>query len=184
MGSSPSSSINHNIRTTRVDLSKYVGPNPTQPKLWYEIYSTQPWFSKDLYNITASYYLVDNQTVSVTNAGFRQNGTRKESKGTAKTVRCQNNLGYNCKDTSRFDVRFSIFQPENRNRGNYWIIDAIEERGSGRYDYALVVSPDGSMIWFLSSTPQMPDRIVRRFMEMLKQYRVETSELRMTRRQS
>lgn len=181
MGSS-SSVINPSLKTTQVKLDWYVGPNASQPKVWNEIYSTRPWFSKDLVNITASYHKIDSETVSVTNAGFRNDGTRKESKGTAKTIRCDNTLGYNCQDMSRFDVRFSFFQPSDRNKGNYWILDVVRDQSNDRYDYALVTDPSATMIWFLSSTTDMPDEIVQRFMNQLKNAKVDTRELRKTRR--
>lgn len=175
------SDINPLIQTTQVDVSKYVGMNQSNPKVWHEIYSTQPKFSEDLVNITASYYLKPDQSVSVTNSGINEfTGQRKTSVGTAKPVKCDNTMGYNCKDMSRFDVRFFFLQPEDRNKGNYWILDVVQDQSRDRYDYALVTNPSASMIWFLSSSKSMPQEIVDRFLQLLRKYRVDSTKLRKT----
>lgn len=179
-------SSNPYIQTTKnVRVEWFVGPNSMEPKLWYEIMSKPTFFSKDLVNVMASYALIDNESFSVTNSGYHvTRGDRKVARGTAKKVRCQNSTmsEYDCRDNARFDVRFSWFQPEDRTIGNYWILDVVRDTSPDRYDYALVSNPDGSMVWFLSSTTSMPKYIMDRFMSILRQYQIDTRELKNTRR--
>jgi len=125
-----------------VDLKKYLGK-------WYEIARLPARFEEGCSDITATYSLSDDGTISVLNE-CKRNGKVKRAKGKAKVV--DKNTGAKLKVT--------FFWPFY---GDYWIINLGDD-----YDYAVVGTPNRKYLWILSRTPQMDDKLFSRLIELVK----------------
>jgi apolipoprotein D and lipocalin family protein len=125
-----------------VDLKKYLGK-------WYEIARLPARFEEGCSDITATYSLSDDGTISVLNE-CKRNGKVKRAKGKAKVV--DKNTGAKLKVT--------FFWPFY---GDYWIINLGKD-----YDYAVVGTPNRKYLWILSRTPQMDDKLFSQLIELVK----------------
>jgi len=125
-----------------VDLKKYLGK-------WYEITRLPARFEEGCSDITATYSLSDDGTISVLNE-CKRNGKVKRAKGKAKVV--DKNTGAKLKVT--------FFWPFY---GDYWIINLGKD-----YDYAVVGTPNRKYLWILSRTPQMDDKLFSQLIELVK----------------
>ena len=125
-----------------VDLKKYLGK-------WYEIARLPARFEEGCSDITATYSLSDDGTISVLNE-CKRNGKVKRAKGKAKVV--DKNTGAKLKVT--------FFWPFY---GDYWIINLGND-----YDYAVVGTPNRKYLWILSRTPQMDDKLFSQLIEFVK----------------
>ena len=125
-----------------VDLKKYLGK-------WYEIARLPARFEEGCSDITATYSLSDDGTISVLNE-CKRNGKVKRAKGKAKVV--DKNTGAKLKVT--------FFWPFY---GDYWIINLGSD-----YDYAVVGTPNRKYLWILSRTPQMDDKLFSQLIELVK----------------
>jgi apolipoprotein D and lipocalin family protein len=125
-----------------VDLKKYLGK-------WYEIARLPARFEEGCSDITATYSLSDDGTISVLNE-CKRNGKVKRAKGKAKVV--DKNTGAKLKVT--------FFWPFY---GDYWIINLGND-----YDYAVVGTPNRKYLWILSRTPQMDDKLFSQLITLVK----------------
>ena len=125
-----------------VDLKKYLGK-------WYEIARLPARFEEGCSDITATYSLSDDGTISVLNE-CKKNGKVKRAKGKAKVV--DKNTGAKLKVT--------FFWPFY---GDYWIINLGND-----YDYAVVGTPNRKYLWILSRTPQMDDKLFSQLIDTCK----------------
>ena len=125
-----------------VDLKKYLGK-------WYEIAHLPFRFEEGCSDITATYSLREDGTISVLNE-CKRNGKVKRAKGKAKVV--DKNTGAKLKVT--------FFWPFY---GDYWIINLGKD-----YDYAVVGTPNRKYLWILSRTPQMDDKLFSQLIELVK----------------
>ncbi len=125
-----------------VDLKKYLGK-------WYEIARLPARFEEGCSDITATYSLSDDGTISVLNE-CKKNGKVKRAKGKAKVV--DKNTGAKLKVT--------FFWPFY---GDYWIINLGND-----YDYAVVGTPNRKYLWILSRTPQMDDKLFSQLITLVK----------------
>jgi apolipoprotein D and lipocalin family protein len=125
-----------------VDLGKYLGK-------WYEIVHLPFRFEDGCTDITATYSLSKDGSVSVLNECLKD-GKLKQAKGKAKVV--DKNSGAKLKVT--------FFWPFS---ADYWIIDLGKD-----YDYAVVGTPNRKYLWILSRTPQMDDKLFSRLIESVK----------------
>ena len=119
------------------EIEKYLGK-------WYEIARLPNWFEKDLIKVTATYELMSNGKVKVTNEGFN---TKKEkySKATGKAVFAA--------DTDIGHLKVSFFGPFY---ADYKVIELDREA----YGYAMVAS-SSKYLWILSRSPQLDDKITQ-----------------------
>lgn len=143
------------MRTVKkLDLNKYMGR-------WYEI-ARLPFFQeKDLMNTTATYSLLKNGKVRVLNEGYKftPDGKHKKAKGKAWIP--------DKDEPGKLKVRFfGLFGSE------YNVLDLTED-----YKYALVASSGGSLTWFLSKEPTMPEDIFERFKETARKNNINLSDL-------
>jgi apolipoprotein D and lipocalin family protein len=125
-----------------VDLKKYLGK-------WYEIARLPARFEEGCSDITATYSLREDGSISVLNE-CKKNGKVKKAKGKAKVI--DKNTGAKLKVT--------FFWPFY---GDYWIINLGNE-----YDYAVVGTPNRQYLWILSRTPQMDDKLFSQLIELVK----------------
>ena len=125
-----------------VDLKRYLGK-------WYEIAHLPFRFEEGCSDITATYSLREDGSISVLNE-CKRNGKVKRAKGKAKVV--DKNTGAKLKVT--------FFWPFY---GDYWIINLGKD-----YDYAVVGTPNRKYLWILSRTPQMDDKLFSQLIELAK----------------
>jgi apolipoprotein D and lipocalin family protein len=125
-----------------VELEKYLGK-------WYEIAHLPFRFEDGCTDITATYSLSKDGSVSVLNECLKD-GKLKQAKGKAKVV--DKNTGAKLKVT--------FFWPFS---ADYWIINLGKN-----YDYAVVGTPNRKYLWILSRTPQMDDKLFSQLIESVK----------------
>jgi apolipoprotein D and lipocalin family protein len=125
-----------------VELEKYLGK-------WYEIAHLPFRFEAGCTDITATYSLSKDSSVSVLNECLRD-GKLKQAKGKAKVV--DKNTGAKLKVT--------FFWPFS---ADYWIIDLDKD-----YNYAVVGTPNRKYFWILSRTPQMDEKLYSQLLEFAK----------------
>lgn len=135
-------------------LSKYLGK-------WYEIYRMPFKYEKDLMNVTATYTLNNDSSISVFNEGYigGPNGKYKTAKGKAK-IPDKNKPGR---------IRVSFFGPFF---SDYLIVDVDKEN----YMWALVVSKKGKLCWILSRKPGLDSEITNQLVEKAKSVGVDVSK--------
>lgn len=122
----------------QLDYKRYSG-------MWYEIARLPFRYQKDCASdVTASYAPRPDGRITVTNRCVRADGTVQEATGVARRVDGQ--------PPSVLKVRFApavlSFLPMVW--GDYQVIALGPD-----YDYAVVGTPDRSLMWILSRTPQM-----------------------------
>ena len=136
------------------ELDRYLGK-------WYEIARLDHSFEKGLIAVTADYALREDGGVKVTNRGFSpQDGEWQEAEGKAFFV----------DDPAEGYLKVSFFGPFY---GSYVIFDLDEEE----YQYAFISGPDASYLWFLSRTPNVDERLMRRFIEQAERAGFDTEQL-------
>jgi len=125
-----------------VDLQRYLGR-------WFEVARLPAGFEKDCSDVTATYDLNKDGSVSVLNECARD-GKVKRAKGKAKIV----------DQATGAKLKVTFFWPFY---GDYWIIKLGKD-----YEYSVVGSPSRSYLWILSRTPQMPDALYAELVEFAK----------------
>jgi apolipoprotein D and lipocalin family protein len=125
-----------------VDLQKYLGK-------WYEIAHLPAKFEEGCSDITATYGLSKDGSVTVLNE-CKRNGKVKLAKGKAKVVD---------KDSGA-KLKVTFFWPFY---GDYWIIKLGDN-----YDYAVVGTPNHKYLWILNRTPKMDDKLFSQLKEFAK----------------
>jgi apolipoprotein D and lipocalin family protein len=130
-----------------VDLNRYMG-------VWYEIARYPNSFQKGCVGSRATYSLLDDGKVSVTNEcyGGSFQGKLRSAKGKAWIVDKETN--------SKLKVSFFWFFA-----GDYWIIDIADD-----YSYVVVGHPKRKYLWILCRTKIMDDDtysgIIKRLVEI------------------
>ncbi|HCW07820.1 MAG TPA: hypothetical protein DGG95_10710 [Cytophagales bacterium] len=127
---------------SHVDLNKYLGK-------WYEIAHLPFKFEDGCSNITATYTLNNNGSISVLNERMKD-GKTKQATGKAKVV--DKNSGAKLKVT--------FFWPFY---GDYWIIKLDEN-----YSYSVVGTPNRKFLWILSRTKQIDSELNSELIEFAK----------------
>jgi len=125
-----------------VDLKRYLGK-------WYEIAHLPAGFQKNCEQTTATYFLLNDDSISVLNECTR-NGKYTKAKGKAKVV----------DKTTNAKLKVTFFWPFY---GDYWIIKLGEA-----YDYAVVGTPNRKYLWILNRTPQMDNALLSQIIEFVK----------------
>ena len=122
-----------------VELEKYLGK-------WYEIAHLPAKFEEGCSDITATYGLSKDGSVTVLNE-CKRNGKVKVAKGKAKIV----------DKTTGAKLKVTFFWPFY---GDYWIINLGDN-----YDYAVVGTPNRKYLWILNRTPKMDDKLFSQLTE-------------------
>ena len=127
-----------------VNVSKYLGT-------WHEIARLPVFFQLNCYNATATYDLMDEITVKVTNrCETKVFGKKKVAYGKAEIV----DTTTNSKLLVSFKSWFQKIFPELA-KGDYWILELGKD-----YSYAVVGAPSRKFLWFLSRSPDMDKKFV------------------------
>jgi apolipoprotein D and lipocalin family protein len=138
---------------TGFEVERYMGR-------WYEVARLDHRFERGLEQVSATYALNDDGTVSVLNKGYQPESSEwSEARGTAKFV-------------DRPDVgalKVSFFGPFY---GGYNVVDLDRD-----YQHALIAGPNRSYLWILSRTPSPPPPVVDRLVAKAKSLGFDTSEL-------
>jgi apolipoprotein D and lipocalin family protein len=127
---------------SHVELEKYLGK-------WYEVAHLPFRFEDGCTDITATYGLNKDGTVSVLNECLKD-GTLKQSKGKAKIV----------DKTTKAKLKVTFFWPFY---GDYWIINLGKD-----YDYSVVGTPNRKYLWILNRTQHMDDALYSQLIEFVK----------------
>ncbi len=147
-----------------IDLQKYCGT-------WYEIARLPNKFQTIcISNVTATYKLLDDGDIEVTNRCMKASGEMKEVVGKA---RLQDENGPNTKLEVRFAPAFLSFLPFVW--GNYWIIDLAAD-----YSYAVIGEPDREYLWILSRSPQMDEKTYQQVLVRITEQGYDISKLQKT----
>jgi len=135
---------------------------------WYEIASFPTFFNQGLTGVTATYGLIDANTVSVFNRGFKGSltGTESNISGKATVVDKTTN--------SKLEVRFDEF-PVSLFPGQYWIVLLDSD-----YQYAAVSDPARSTLFILSRTPALDADTYASILAQLQANGFDTSKLHLT----
>lgn len=125
-----------------VDVARYIGK-------WYTIASLPQFFTRSCVGQTAEYGILNEQSISVHNVCYKENGKTKDIKGKGTIVDAPNN--------ARLEVRFDSFWTNLfRVKGEYVIIKLSEG-----YDSVMVGSTDRKSLWIMSRTPSIdPDALL------------------------
>ncbi|MBU1937268.1 lipocalin family protein [bacterium] len=147
-----------------VDLNRYMGT-------WYEIARLPNWFQKKCAgDVSATYTLNDNGTITVVNRCRKEDGNISEAKGRAKRAR-------GCEGNAKLKVRFapgflSVFPFV---WGDYWIILLASD-----YSYAVIGDPAREYLWILSRTPQMDEILFQNLLDQIRDKGYNLDELMRT----
>ena len=134
-----------------VELERYLGK-------WYEIAHLPFRYEDDCTDITATYSLSKDGSVSVLNECLKD-GKLKQAKGKAKVV----------DKTTGAKLKVTFFWPFS---ADYWIINLGKD-----YDYAIVGTPSRKYLWILNRAPQMDDKLYPQLIEFAKTRGFDVSNL-------
>lgn len=139
------------------DLPRYMGR-------WYEIARYNHRFERGMSNVTATYKLRSDGTVSVLNAGYKRDSHGKcryvSVKGRAKMCDATRP---GCLKVSFFPWLFS----------DYYILELDDKD----YSYALIGSSSDKYLWILSRTPQLSEEIKKRLLTAAMKRGYDTNRL-------
>jgi apolipoprotein D and lipocalin family protein len=120
---------------TPFDASRYQGQ-------WFEIMRLDHRFERGLTNVSATYALQDNGSVSVLNRGFdRKNCRWKEANGTAQFVG----------DRKTGSLAVTFFWPF---AGGYHVFELDKQN----YQWSMVSGPTRDYLWILARQPDLPQQ--------------------------
>jgi lipocalin len=139
---------------TNLDLNKYMGT-------WYEIARYPHRFEKDLEAVTATYELLDNGFIKVTNSGYKiESGKKKDAIGKAKIP--------DLNDPGKLKVSFFLFF-----YADYYILEIEPDA----YSWVIIGSKSDNYLWILSRTPQMDEQLFNQLITKIKNRGYDTSKL-------
>ena len=140
-----------------VDIGRYIGK-------WYAVSSLPLFFSKNCKGQTADYEIINDNTISVFNTCFKENGkTTINGKAVVK------NTTTNAELIVTFDNFFTrLFKV----KGDYIIIKLDEN-----YEYVMVGSNDRKSLWIMSRRPDMPIDELNEYKNFAKEIGFDTSKL-------
>lgn len=144
-----------------VDLSRYRGT-------WYEIAKIPNPFQKScLSDTTATYELLEGNTVKVVNRCLTSNKTPIEATGTARVTSLSSN--------AKLEVSFVSILGLQLFWGDYWIIGLDEG-----YRYAVVGDPDRTYGWILARTPSLENDLLQNAFGTLSKNGYNTKDFKFT----
>jgi apolipoprotein D and lipocalin family protein len=126
----------------KVELEKYLGR-------WYEVAHLPFRFEDGCTDITATYGMNNDGSVSVLNECLKDSKL-KQSKGKAKIV----------DKATGAKLKVTFFWPFY---GDYWIINLGKN-----YDYSVVGTPNRKYLWILSRTSSMDEGLYSQLIEFVK----------------
>lgn len=137
----------------KVDLNRYAGK-------WYEIARLPNTFEKGLKCVTATYTLLDDGRIGVTNRGINEaTGAVETAEGKARVPN----------DEHPGELRVVFFWPFG---GDYCIINLDEE-----YRHALVGAPDRDYLWILARDKELAPEVLTQLIDKAKGLGFPTDQL-------
>lgn len=151
------SSIVHAAPTTvpQVDLNSYLGT-------WYEIGRLPMSFqNKCASDVKATYTLKSNGKITIKNECKTQSGKMTDATGEAYAIDQTN---------SKLKVSFlpSILKKLPFGQADYWVL-ALGEKQNGKYQSALVGTPNNKYLWILSRDKTLDSTTYDRYLGIAKQ---------------
>ena len=135
-----------------LDISRYAG-------VWYEVARFPHRFERDLQKVTATYSLLENGDIKVTNRGMNGKGKWKEVNGKAFVP--------DSAQPGKLKVQF--FWPF---RAPYWV-HRIDEG----YRFALVGGPGSDYLWVLCREKTMPDGVYQDYLKTAQELGYDIARL-------
>lgn len=135
-----------------IDLNKYSGK-------WYEIGRYPTFFQRNCVSSTAEYQVQSDDSVSVHNVCYKDDGSTSDIRGTATVV--------DRAVPAKLKVRFNIFA-----KGDYWVI-ALDDN----YQWAVVSSAKKGSLFILARTAPMDEKLKSKILADLKQRGFETDKI-------
>lgn len=147
VSSSGCTSVPQGVEPVRgFDIQRYKGD-------WYEIMRLDHSFERGLTNVTATYTLREDGSVSVLNRGFdRKNCRWKEAEGRATF------LG----DRGTASLSVTFFWPF---AGGYHVFELDQQN----YAWAVIAGPSTDYLWILARRPDLPVDIRNRLVDRARQ---------------
>lgn len=144
---------------SQVDLRRYLGT-------WYEIARFPMYFQRNCASdVTATYGLQTNDSISVLNQCRKKNGEIQASRGQASPV-----------DSSNSKLKVSFLPKGLRwlpfTQGDYWILKL-----DNRYETVLIGTPNYKYLWILSRTPDLDESTYQRYVDAARQQGFDTQKL-------
>ena len=138
-----------------VDVNKYAGT-------WFEQGSVKQFFAIGLVNTKAVYTPQPDGTIKVENSGnyFGPNGPQSNITGSAVAVNGPTN--------TRLNVGFFFGMPNDREPGNYWILDY-----DPNYKWVIVSDPTYSSGYILTRDQTIPEAEYNALLDLAKQLGVK-----------
>ncbi|QBY03663.1 lipocalin [Thalassotalea sp. HSM 43] len=134
-------------------LTPYLGT-------WYEIARLDHSFERDLHQVTATYDVASDGSVTVTNKGFdKQDGEWQQAIGTAKFVDSET-VGH---------LKVSFFGPFYSSYVVFYL--------DSDYQHAFVSGFNHNYLWLLSRTPEISQQLKTQFVAMAKSKGFDTKQL-------
>lgn len=128
----------------QIDLNKYSGK-------WYEIGRYPTFFQRNCIRSTAEYQVQPDNSVSVYNVCYKEDGRTSDIRGVAQVV--------DPAVPAKLKVRFNIFA-----QGDYWVI-ALDKN----YQWAVVSSQKKESLFILARTAPMEISLKNEILDDLKQ---------------
>lgn len=139
---------------TGFELDRYLGT-------WYEVARLDHRFERGMSNVTATYSMRDNGSVSVVNRGYKAaKGEWSEATGKAHLV--------GAADVGQLKVSF--FGPFY---GSYNILELDKDD----YQYALISGPNRDYLWILSRSPTLDQDLMSALVNKAKSLDFPTDQL-------
>lgn len=136
------------------ELDRYLGT-------WYEIARLNHSFEEGLSNVSAEYSLREEGGVKVINRGYSVD-KKQWSVAEGKAYFVDN------KNTGHLKVSFF---------GPFYGAYVIFELDQDDYQYAFVTSYNKEFLWLLSRTPELSDKVMQRFNEVVELYGFASQEI-------
>lgn len=119
---------------------------------WYEIGRFDFKFEKNMKNVRANYSLNEDGSIKVINSGFDYVANKdKKVIGKAKFSTSKQDIG---------SLKVSFFGPFY---SSYTIIALDSE-----YNYSLVAGENNKLLWILSRTPTIPDKVKENYIQIVQ----------------
>lgn len=142
----------------QVDVARYIGK-------WYSIEALPQFFTRKCVAQSAEYDIINENTISVQNFCYREDGSLKDIKGQAVV-----------KDTTtnaRLEVTFNNFWTRLfRVKGEYVIIKLSEG-----YDTVMIGTTNRESLWIMSRTPSIDPATLKEYKDLAKSLGFETEKL-------
>lgn len=137
---------------TQIDLKKYSGK-------WFEIARYPTFFQRNCVTSTAEYTVQSENSVSVYNVCYKEDGSTDDIKGTATVV--------DPATPAKLKVVFNLFA-----RGQYWVVALDPD-----YQWAVVSSSGKSSLFVLARTAPMNAELKNKIIGDLQARGFETEKL-------